>query len=196
MNRYLLLLSVCLLTFFTSFTQDEVQDAGHVAKVTLLNPGVGYELRIANWQTVHAQAFLNLSSSVETNGETRVNFYFDPAVTLQYRYYYNGLKRLEAEKRIGKNSMNYFALVGEAYWSKMPLTDQSYEEDSRRSVSRYGVVWGLQRNGEKHFSLDLNLGLGYLTAKNSPYNSVTGKKTVGMLTFMGQFNIGFWFGGD
>jgi hypothetical protein len=53
----------------------------------------------------------------------------------------------------------------------------------------------LQRNFEKHFSVDLNLGLGYLSSKETIYTTRAETVNVGQLTFLGQLNIGFWFGG-
>lgn len=194
MNCKLICLSILSFLSVSSFAQTE--DVTNVAKVTLLNPGLSYEARIGKYQTVHGQLFMNTSAYGETDGfgNADFDFYFDPAATLQYRYYYNAEKRLEKEKRIDKNSMNYVAGVGEVFFSKMPLKAFSLEEAERRPVWRFGAVWGLQRNFEKHFSVDLNLGLGYMSSKETvSTGQAPTTVNIGQVTFLGQLNIGFWF---
>jgi hypothetical protein len=171
-------------------------DVTNVTRVTLLNPGLSYETRIGKLQTLYLQAFMNTSSYSDYSNSMGFDyeFYFDPAVTAQYRYYYNGDKRLQKNKRTEMNSMNYVAVIGETVFSKMPMNSSYLEETSRRAVSRLGVAWGLQRNFEKRFSLDLNLGLGYLFANGTTYD-MTGakvKKSASQATMVGQLNIGFW----
>jgi hypothetical protein len=186
-----------LLVFLSLKVFSQTEDVTNVAKVTLLNPGLSYEARIGKFQTVYAQIFMNTSAYARNEGfsEPSISFYFDPAATLQYRYYYNNRKRLANEKRTDKNSLNYVALVTEAFVSRMPLTTTSVEEESRRPVYRFGAVWGLQRNFEKHFSVDLNLGLGYLTSTETRSFAQAKKVSVAQPTFMGQLNLGFWLGG-
>lgn len=190
----------CLL-LFTAFSfpcMAQTEDVANVAKITLLNPGLSYETRIGKYQTLYAQAFMNSSLYGETDGfgNADFDFYFDPAATLQYRYYYNAQKRLENERRIEKNSMNYLAAVTEVFFSKMPLKVFSEVEMERRPVWRFGAVWGLQRNFEKHFSVDLNVGLGFLSSKETIFGSSFQRQTVnvGQVTVLGQLNLGFWFG--
>jgi len=188
---------LCLLIFLASFLAGSSQDVDvSVAKVTILNPGLSYETRIGKFQTVYGQAFMNVSASYSYSSSMGSNskFYFDPAVTLQYRYYYNGMKRMEMERRTEMNSMNYVAAVSEVIFSKMRLSTNYFDEWNRRAITRLGVVWGLQRNYRQRFSLDLNMGLGYMFAKGTTYN-YSGQlktKTVTMPAIMGQFNIGFW----
>src|SRR5215213_6679834 len=159
---------LCLLIFLASFLAGSSQDVDvSVAKVTILNPGLSYETRIGKFQTVYGQAFMNVSASYSYSSSMGSNskFYFDPAVTLQYRYYYNGMKRMEMERRTEMNSMNYVAAVSEVIFSKMRLSTNYFDEWNRRAITRLGVVWGLQRNYRQRFSLDLNMGLGYMFAK-------------------------------
>lgn len=191
----------CFLFFLLLATRCLAQsdDVTNVAKLTLLNPGFGYEVRTAKYQTLHAQLFMNTALFGQADAANTPNFqlYFDPAATLQYRYYYNNRKRLQNEKRTDKNSMNYVALVGEVIFSRMPLLSDHDEEMRRRAVNRFGALWGLQRNFQKHFSLDLNVGLGYLVSTGT-YGGLLftpEKRTVSQLAVLGQLNVGFWFGG-
>lgn len=187
-----------LITTFTALSQGNETDAENVARVTILNPGLSYEARIARFQTVCVQGFMNISGYFSYSNAlgTHSKLYFDPAADLQYRYYYNGLKRLEMEKRTGKNSMNYVTLMTEFIFSKMRLSDNYLDESTRRAISRLGVGWGLQRNYQKHFSLDLNFGFGYLISKETQYDAFgqTTTRNISSPTFMGQLNIGFWLG--
>ena len=192
--KFSLLFLFCCALVSSGVAQEHEEDATNVAKITLLNPGVGYEARIGHYQTISGQLFMNLSTYAEDGGSREnIRFYFDPAATLQYRYYYNGGKRAEAGKRIEKNSMNYVAAVGEVFFSRMPLTVYANEENSRRPVYRLGAVWGLQRNFEKHFSLDVNIGPGILSSTETFSQTSTVKHSVSQVTLMGQLNLGFWF---
>jgi hypothetical protein len=189
---------ICLLTFTvfanTCFAQKD-PDVTNVTKVTILNPGLSYETRVAKFQTIYGQVFGNTSayfSSSSTFG-TDYGIYFDPAVTVQYRYYYNGYRRMEREKRTEMNSMNYVSFVSEFMASKAALTDDYFDEDSRRLISRFGIAWGLQRNYRGRFSLDLNLGFGYLISKGTrSSNGQTTSRTITMPTSMGQLTLGIW----
>jgi len=192
--------SFIILFFLTSncIAQDTKEiDVTDVFKVTIMNPGIGYEKRIGKNQTIYTQGFMNLSALVSGDfyGTTEYQFYFDPALTGQYRYYYNLKKRADNDKRIDMNSGNYVAAVYETVFSKAPISTDYMEETKRRAMNRIGVVWGLQRNFEKRFSLDLNVGLGYLSAKSTRYDVSQDKtisKTTGLPTLLGQINIGFW----
>ena len=192
---------ICLFSFlctaiFTVFAQENETDVINVTKLTILNPGLSYEARIGKFQTVYAHEFMSISGyfSYSTALGTQSKVYFDPATDLQYRFYYNGRKRFKTEKRTEMNSMNNVAIMSEFILTKMRLSDNYTEESSRRVISKFGVGWGFQRNYAQHFSLDINLGLGYLISKGTQYVSSgqAVKKNISMPTTMGQLNIGFW----
>ena len=192
---------ICLCYFFcgivlTGFAQENETDVTNVTKVTILNPGVSYEARVGKFQTVYAQAFMSASGYFSYSDAMGVDskFYFDPAADLQYRFYYNGMKRFEMEKRTEMNSMNYVTIMSEFIFSKMRLSDSYVDESSRRAISKFGVGWGFQRNYAQRFSLDLNLGVGYLISKGTQYmpNNQSMKRNISMPTAMSQLNLGFW----
>ena len=58
-----------------------------------------------------------------------------------------------------------------------------YNSQLNNGLLNTGVVWGFQRNYPSHFSLDLNIGLGYVKAG-----------TVNGISPIGELNIGFWLG--
>jgi hypothetical protein len=197
MKCKLVCLFFAVLPAWKSFCQEADADVTTMAKITILNPGFSYEMRAGKFQTVYLQGFMNISGYARYSSAFgyESQFYFDPAATAQYRYYYNAGQRMDKGKRIEMNSMNYLSALYELIFSKMPVTQEWYvEEPSRRAVNRIGFVWGMQRNYPKHFSLDLNLGLGYLMSKETVLDA-SGRQTtrnVGRATTLGQLNLGFW----
>ena len=132
MNKILsqFLLCLFLLLSVSSFTQDtKVADVTDVIKANFFDPGISYEKRIGESQTLYGQAFLSTSIyigySSALGNMSGVDIY--PALTLQYRYYYNGNKRAEKGKRTAMNSLNYIGIVTEADF----YTDRSWGQDKR-----------------------------------------------------------------
>ena len=125
---------------------------------------------------------------------TTSSIYFDPALTLQYRYYYNSAKREAKGKRTEINSLNYVCAIVETTFSKESISSSYYPEKNHRAINIFGLAWGIQRNYQKRFSLDLNLGPGYLYTKVTTTNDAGQfiHKNIGQLTTVGQINLGFW----
>lgn len=179
------------------FSQDkESRQVTDVTKVTFLNPGMSYEKSVGTSQTVYGQAFMSTSFDASYSSTFGFNssINFDPALTVQYRYYYNYNKRQQKGKRTERNSLNYLSAAFETAFSKNRVSDFQYIETSRRPINTVGVVWGFQRNYKSRFSLDLSLGAGHL------FTSVTRigpadepiKDYYGRFTTLGDFNLGFW----
>ncbi len=174
----------------------ESADITDVTKATFINPGISYEKRIGKLQSLYAQIFMNTSFAIgfsEAVGNTS-NIYFDPAVSFQYRYYYNFDGREDKGKRTEMNSLNYIAGILETTFSKRRISSSYYEEKNRRAINTFGIAWGFQRNYPKRFSLDINIGGGYLYTRVTTINN-TGQlitKKAGQFTTVGQLNLGFW----
>src|SRR5690349_9531082 len=101
--RYLKTISLisCLFIFSKSFSQSNDTDVMNVFKITILNPGISYEKALFKYQTFYAQAFINFSATMNEQFEKEtidINFYVDPAITGQYRFYYNFNKRASKNK--------------------------------------------------------------------------------------------------
>jgi hypothetical protein len=180
-----------------SFAQEEPTiDVTKVTKATFLNPGISYENRVGKYQTMYLQAFMQTSAyfSYSSSFGTSSGIYFDPALTAQYRYYYNGSRRQEKGKRTELNSMNYLGAVWETFFSKNAMAESSIDEENRRPVHSFGLVWGLQRNYQSRFSLDFNIGYGFLFTKGTELNESNEFKKVNQFEFtsVGQLNLGFW----
>ncbi len=188
------LLLLCFISISSAAQQNE-NITTDVTKLTFLNPGFSYEKSIGQKSTLHGHLFFNTSvefSYSEALGSD-FNASFDPALLLQYRYYYNYNQRQQNEKRTEMNSMNYISPTFQTSLSKSRISTDHVWETEARPINVAGVVWGLQRNYASRFSLDLNLGLGYLfTTTTLQGGTVPQKESVGMVTMMGQFNLGFW----
>lgn len=197
MNFKFILFAMAFLIRVTCYSQDEnITDVTDVTKVTFLPPGISYEKSIGKFQTLYVQGSMNTSFAFSYSSSLGNNVYFnfDPAFALQYRYYYNAVKRQKKGKRTAMNSMNYISPVFEMIFSKGRISSSHYVENNRRPIYDIGVVWGFQRNYQKRFSLDFNLGPGVLFTKVSMpgSNNEIINKNVMKFTTLGQFNLGFW----
>jgi hypothetical protein len=201
-------MKVITLIFFIAFNTclfgqlDYAKDIGDsadvtdVLKLTFLNPGIAYEKKVGKYQTFYAHAYMSTSFEITytSNFGNHSDIYFDPAFNFQYRYYYNAIKRSQKKKRTAVNSMNYIAPDLSFLFSKTAISTAHLSEENRRLISQLGFVWGLQRNYPKHFSLDLNLGLGYMFAKgtvNQDSGTIT-RENKGHFAAILQLNLGFW----
>ena len=190
---WLLLPSIC---FGQNKDNDPTEATTDVSKVTIINPGLSYEKCVGKFVTVYGQAFLNFyfSASYSSTFGGNVNFGADPALTVQPRYYYNYKRMEEKGRRTEMNSMNYLCVFFQSIFSKSSLSSDYIPETSRRPMNTIALCWGLQRNLRKRFSVDLNIGPGYIFTRSTTYDfngqRITG--TAGQFTFAGQFNVGFW----
>lgn len=178
------------------FSQENQVDVRDVTKVTFLSPGISYEKRVSRFQSIYGQVSMSISFSFSYSSTFGTTSYFslDPALTVQYRYYYNAEKRQSKGKRTEMNSLNYLCPILEIYFSKDAISTSHYVENNRRAITSVGLAWGFQRNYKKRFSLDFNWGVGYLFAKATLPNNAgqTITERVAQFTTVGQFNLGFW----
>jgi hypothetical protein len=188
---------ILFLTSTSCFAQDDQPpDITDVSKVTFVNPGFSYEKRVARFQSLLGHAYMSPSIYLGYSSSlgNMSSIYFDPAVALQYRYYYNSRKRSEKGKRTEMNSLNYIAAAEDLSFSRNAISSSYYVETNRRPMNRFGLVWGLQRNRPKRFSVDFNIGAGYLMARSTSQNTsgeyITSNE--GVFTFLGQLTIGLW----
>jgi hypothetical protein len=176
-------LAVLLFSFIGVLAQKDLSGSltQHVTKVTFVEPGIAHEFPLGRTSTFFLRG--GLTASLATNYYNEITgVLFRPFASGSYRAYYNFSKRNLAEKNTEKNSANYFAIL--ALYATPPLNKGTdYNTDLNNSLLNTGIVWGLQRNYRSGFSLDLNIGLGYLKGGNTEGFGV-----------IGEFNIGWWFG--
>ena len=192
------ILLLLILVSVNCFSQDEENtDITNVTKVTFWSPGMSYEKRIGKFQSLYARVFISWAFSIGGSSSSDGilgDFYVDPTLTLNYRYYYNFSRRAANGKRTELNSSNYFSPIFEALFTKGSLSSSDLIEKNRRPIKTFGIVWGFQRNYTKRFSLDLNLGAGFFYGKSTAINNAgeLTKKTVGHFSSTGRLNLGFW----
>lgn len=185
-----------VVTLYSSAGAQESSNIRDISKITFFNPGLSYEKRIGKFQSLYGQAFMNTSFTIGYSDAlgNLSGIYFDPAVTLQYRYYYNSGKREAKAKPTNMNNLNYISAIAETSFSVAAISSSYVNETDRRPVNRFGIAWGLQRNYPKRFALDLNVGPGYLWARSTGVDEF-GKyytTTAGQFTIVGQINLGIW----
>lgn len=186
-------LFLLLLPFLKNFAQSD--DVTSLVKLTLVNPGVSFERRVGRMQTIYVQPFLKTSLYLTGRSfalipyDVTTHYYFDPAVSVQFRQYYLTRRQKRKERNHELNSMNYIGLYEEVFFSKKPFYQQV---GSRRGYNRLALVWGWQQTVTKRFSFDLDLGYGYFFPLKPFYYS-TGEKMEELLQprVMAQLNIGF-----
>ncbi|HEU4859926.1 MAG TPA: hypothetical protein VFT15_08830 [Chitinophagaceae bacterium] len=183
-----------LLAATNCFSQNDARtDIRDITKLNFFDPGISYEKRIGKLQSLTAQAFLSTAIYIgysDALGNTSgIDVY--PALSLQYRYYYNAAKRNAKGKRTEMNSLNYVTGIAEVDFYREQL---SFTEDDLRTLKVVGIAWGLQRNYPKRFSLDLSVGLGYVFSKQTTINDAGEllTETTGAVTNIGQIGLGFW----
>lgn len=193
--RYLVIVSIALLSSIIGKTQSP-GDVTNVSRLTILSPGLSYEHRIGKLQTLKVSAFMAASFgySYSSSLGSEAYLYLDPAISLEYRYYYNFRQRSEKGKRTEMNSLNYIGPVSEVIFTNAAIVENSYEESKNRAVGIVGGVWGFQRNYAKRFSLDLNLGLGYQFGRITEYQEggIITSHMGGTITPIGELSLGIW----
>ena len=156
---------ITILSFLILF-QAKAQEKKYTQNVltaTILSPGLSYELAAGNKLTIKLNAFVfpgfSYSQNILLNGRSNFSFTPTPLLVADGRYYYNFQQRLEKEKNISRNSANYFGLS-----AKYGVSIETFYPDNGEAVRTttqiydVGIVWGLQRNYNNRFSLDLNIG--------------------------------------
>jgi len=171
-----------LLAEQVSFAQSLPQEQSVTSKLKLnfFLPGVSYEQKISQLQTLHFSAFIDLLfTDSDFNGSTET--YAIPSIGIEFRNYYNLDKRNLKGKHTEGNSGNYFAPVYTGKYSFYGFNDQD------TWVSQLGFVWGLQRNYNSTFSLDFNIGLGYNINIQNSYLYYP-------IDLIANLSLGFWLG--
>jgi len=179
--NYAVFILLCLCIESSGQEKQNEQKTVPVSKITILEPGISHEFPAGKSQTFFIRGGLMTTLATDYyNDITGVLFRLFGSTS--YRVYYNFEKRFQQEKNTAGNSANYFALL--VLVGSQPLNkDTDYDPQLNKGLLNTGVVWGFQRNYTSHFSLDLNIGLGYVKAG-----------TLNGISPIGELNIGFWLG--
>lgn len=157
--------------------------------------GIQFEKAIAARQTLCANAYMYLSGSIGYSGNlgNTSELYYDPTISLQYRYYYNLLSRKKNGKRTEMNTANFIAPQFQTIFSKKRISSSFFVEDKRRAIYSAGIVWGLQRNYKSRFSVEGYAGPVYLfTHGRKPEGYRIVSEQVSKFSFITHIQVGFW----
>jgi len=136
----------------------------NVTKVTFIEPGIAHELPLGRTSSFFMRG--GLTATLAENFYGGNSFLVRPFVSSSLRAYYNSEKRKLKELNIANNSANYFALLLIVATSPINKTED-YDPGHNEALFNSGLVWGMQRNYPSGFSLDLNIGAGYLKGGTS-----------------------------
>lgn len=128
----------------------------HQLTLNALLPGIIYEQGLSQNSTIAAEAtmgFAYVESSFTDDG-----FGIYPIGRVQYRHYYNFQRRLERGKNIAGNTGNYIAPTIAIQGGKAVIGNLDHVSDYFGGI---GVVYGLQRTGQKGLQFRFEVGPGY-----------------------------------
>jgi hypothetical protein len=153
-----------------------------VTKITFLEPGIAHEFPLGTSTTFFLRGGMTASLALDDYYYDDIKVLFRLFAASSFRAYYNFRKRELLEKNTAKNSANYVALL--AILASPPLNKgNDYDPTYNNTLLNTGVVWGMQRNYPSGFSLDLNIGLGYVKSGSDM-----------LISPVGELNIGWWLG--
>ena len=175
----------CILLILTLITKsllaqnNDTIGVSNILKANFLFPGLSYEQKVSKFKTFYFSAHLNsyVARSTDYYG-SQYYLFAGPAIDVEFRNYYNFNMRSKRNLRTNMNSVDYIAPIYIATYVNSPANTQN-----RRLVQQIGVVWGMQRNYSRRFSLDINGGIGYL------FNA---KEIRNQLWPILQLRLGFW----
>ena len=183
MKMIFILLFFLILTnlAFAQYKEQDPQVTEGVTKITFIEPGIAHEFPLGKSTTFFLRGGMTASLALDYYDEIS-SVLFRLFAASSFRLYYNFKKRGLLEKNTAKNSANYVALLG--ILASPPLNKGTdYDPDYNETLVNTGVVWGMQRNYPSGFSLDLNIGLGYVK-RGSQF----------LFSPLGELNIGWWLG--
>ena len=186
--------SFIFLSVFCYGQDTKTVDVTDVTKANFFDPGISFEKGIGNLQTLYGQAFLSTSIyigySSSLGNTSGIDVY--PALSLQYKYYYNVARRNARGKRTDMNSANYINAITEIDLYKVHVPSNALKEI--RTLKLVGIAWGFQRNYTNRFSVDLSFGLGYVFTKQTTIDDAgqVGTINTGEFTNVVQIGLGFW----
>jgi hypothetical protein len=127
--------------------QVSAQERKPLYSISILSPSIGLEKRIQENNSLKFSIGNSIGFSSSNGMQTKLFF-----LRGEYRHYYNLLKRRDEGRLSTHYSGNYIGLFAE------PSFNFSKGEESTNLYA--GGVWGIQRNYNSHFHLDLSLNAG------------------------------------
>ena len=128
-----------------------------------LLPGVEYERALGNFSTVNVNPYVSLGYS--SNFALGSSWVVQPSLDVQFRRYYNLLRRAARGKNVSGNSGSFVAL------DVLGVGRSVVDSENYRNFSFFGIgpVWGIQHTFRSNFNLSFQAGVMY--AQNGWWDS-------------------------
>ena len=119
-------------------------------------PGVEFETALGSFSTVNINPYVELGYT--SNFAFGDAWLVQPSVNVQFRRYYNLLRRSARGKRTAGNSANYLAI------DVLGVGRSVVDREDFRNYSYYGLgpMWGMQRTFRSNFNLSFQAGAMYV----------------------------------
>lgn len=130
-------------------------------KINFLVPGAEFETALGSFSTVNINPYVGLGYSyISSLGDA---WLVQPSIDVQFRRYYNLLKRNAKGKRTAGNSANYLAI------DVLAVGRSVVDGEDFRNFSYYGLgpVWGMQRTFRSNFNLSFQAGAMYTQSQGA-----------------------------
>ena len=182
--KKLILLFVIVMVSINSFGQKGF-NIKNMTCVSLITPGVSYEKKVGKVTTILTNVYIHLGSQDAERGAAFLpDIYIEPAVSIQYRYYFSQ----GSIKSVNKNTGIYVAAINTVLYSGQSVNHMV--STKKRWVNNLGIALGTQYNDKKRFSTDFSLAIVNRTGKN--YNGQMKSSTENEPLVLGQIQMGFW----
>ncbi|MEG0917929.1 MAG: hypothetical protein RSF68_13030 [Myroides sp.] len=165
MKKYLL--AAFLIANTTAcFAQSTLEKVGKVS-LGLQGAEFSYELPLGKSLLLESAAGLGVGMEVDKDNSRYTFYVLDPVpfVSTELKWIYNREKREAKEKNNANNAGNYAGLQ----------TKYSFGNNNSLALNKVlltDIHWGLQRSLGTKFTLNTNVGLGYMYDFDSTYGSV------------------------
>ncbi|SFN55071.1 hypothetical protein SAMN05421741_10721 [Paenimyroides ummariense] len=148
------------------FAQSTLENIGKVS-LGLQGAEFSYELPLSKSLLLESAAGLGVGMEVDHNKSTYSFYLLDPVpfVSTELKWIYNREKREAKEKNNANNAGNYVGLQ----------TKYSFGHPNSLALNKAlltDIHWGLQRSLGTKFTLNTNIGLGYMYDFDTTYGDV------------------------
>ncbi|MEH6405865.1 MAG: hypothetical protein V7767_01155 [Leeuwenhoekiella sp.] len=165
MTARLVIASLILFLGFSSINAQETKEAKASVEKSMYGLQIGF-LGVWGYNEMRLDDKFALRTEIGFDGGFSAGGYdsdfiwaFAPGIKVEPRWYYNLDRRKENNRRIAKNSGNFFA-VSTNYHPDWFVISPRDEVAARESLFT-SVKWGIRRNIWGHLSYELGLGAGY-----------------------------------
>ena len=212
MKKLILIILTILVVSAPGISQKAIHDdIVNISKISFPDFGYSYELRVGKFKSLVGALSLNPSPQISGSSLLGYNFSINlsPTLNLSYRKYYNFNQRSKKHKRTSMNSLNYYSPILQSSYTQdnFKILDISIAgndnnidpmlstvQSSQSFNNTIAFVWGIQRNYNNRFSLDVSTGLALINSytKTTYTNGNTFSSNLSTVTPVIQVSLGVW----